>query len=243
MAGWEWGQPTAPMATNRLRGCSRIGSSRFPPAHDVSDRLSLSLCCRELLGKAIDSVAEKVCDTDAVRTSITFTKKQLVQPRRIGTRWRIQERGGPGKHSHHLWVWLGQCYHTEGGNAAESSSPEREREPSDAAIGIRSSWGAPKETVGVPHSAEVPPAAECLRGEELHLGKPSPLSSNHLCFFILHQTQRRPGCRDERQIAADAEGPRHVMQVYYATPRWSCPHKKNMKHPRKLPLRTECPGM
>ncbi len=44
----------------------------------------------------------------------------------------------------------------EGGNAAESSSPERESSPSDAAIDIWSSGGAPKETGGVPRSAEVP---------------------------------------------------------------------------------------
>ncbi len=54
-AVWERGRP--PTATSRLRGCSRDGSSRFPPAHDVFDRLSLLLCCRELLGKALDSVA------------------------------------------------------------------------------------------------------------------------------------------------------------------------------------------
>ncbi len=35
-----------------MRGCSRVGGSRFPPVHDVSDRLSLPLCYRELLGKA-----------------------------------------------------------------------------------------------------------------------------------------------------------------------------------------------
>ncbi len=46
------------MATSRLRGCSRVGSSRFSPAH-VSDRLSLPLCCQELLGKALDSVVEE----------------------------------------------------------------------------------------------------------------------------------------------------------------------------------------
>ncbi len=44
----------------------------------------------------------------------------------------------------------------EGGNAAGSSSPERESSPSDAAIDISSSGEAPKETGGVPHSAEVP---------------------------------------------------------------------------------------
>ncbi len=44
----------------------------------------------------------------------------------------------------------------EGGNAAESSSPEREGSPSDAATDIWSSGEAPKETGGVPHSAEAP---------------------------------------------------------------------------------------
>ncbi len=49
----------SPMATNSLRGCNQSGSSRFYLAHDVLDRLSLLLCCRELLGKALDSVAEE----------------------------------------------------------------------------------------------------------------------------------------------------------------------------------------
>ncbi len=44
----------------------------------------------------------------------------------------------------------------EGGNAARSSSPERESSPSNATIDIWSSGEAPKETGGVPHSAEVP---------------------------------------------------------------------------------------
>ncbi len=60
-AAWERGRPQGvPTATSRLRGCSRSGSSSgFPPAHDVLDRLSLLLCCRKLLGTALDSVAEK----------------------------------------------------------------------------------------------------------------------------------------------------------------------------------------
>ncbi len=44
----------------------------------------------------------------------------------------------------------------KGCNTAESSSPEREREPSNAAFNIRSSGRAPKETGGAPHSAEIP---------------------------------------------------------------------------------------
>ncbi len=92
----------------------------------------------------------------------------------------------------------------EGGNA------EREREPSDAAIDIRSSGGAPKETGGVPRSAKVParsiPAGCGVLGEELQI------------VHVWH------------------------CGVYYATPRWSCLHKKNMNHSRKLPQRAECPG-
>ncbi len=57
--GCGGGRRGAPTATSRLRGCSRGGSSRFPPAHDVLNRLSLLLCCQELLGKALDRVAEE----------------------------------------------------------------------------------------------------------------------------------------------------------------------------------------
>ncbi len=44
------------METSRLGGCSQSESSRFPPAHDVFDHLSLIL---QLLGKAFDSVTEE----------------------------------------------------------------------------------------------------------------------------------------------------------------------------------------
>ncbi len=57
--GSRGGHRGAPTATSRLRGCSRSGSSRFPLAHDVFNRLSLLLCCRKLLGTALDSVAEE----------------------------------------------------------------------------------------------------------------------------------------------------------------------------------------
>ncbi len=49
----------APTATSWLRGCHRIGSSRFSPVHDVFDRINLLLSCRKLLGKAFDSFAEE----------------------------------------------------------------------------------------------------------------------------------------------------------------------------------------
>ncbi len=75
-----------PTATSRLRGCSRGGSSRFPPAHDVLDSLSLLLCCRELLGKALDRVAEEaVCDTGAFRNR-TFSCSFMSA--RHSQRWR-----------------------------------------------------------------------------------------------------------------------------------------------------------
>ncbi len=57
--GSEGSHRRASMATSRLRGYSRSGSSRFPLMHDVFDRLSLLLCCRELLGKILESIAEE----------------------------------------------------------------------------------------------------------------------------------------------------------------------------------------
>ncbi len=82
----------APTATSRLRGCSWSGSSRFPTAHDVFNRLR----CWE---------------------PVRHPPRNHIQPQRIGTWWRIPHEpnilGGPGKHSSHLWDWLGQSYHTE----------------------------------------------------------------------------------------------------------------------------------
>ncbi len=55
----------------------------------------------------------------ALRTSATPTGKPLVQAWRIRMRWRIPHEpdilSGLGNHSHHLWVWLGQRYHTRSG--------------------------------------------------------------------------------------------------------------------------------
>ncbi len=91
--------------------------------------------------------------------------------------------GGPGKHSRHLWVWLGQCYHTRRGQRSRVVIPG-ERAPSDAAIDIWSSGEAPKETGGVPRSAEVPARSNgnptgcgALEGWGTPLGKPSPWPS------------------------------------------------------------------
>lgn len=50
----------------------------------------------------------------APRTSVSCPEKPIVQTRRFGTRWRIPGEpillSGPGKHSGHLWIRLGQCY-------------------------------------------------------------------------------------------------------------------------------------
>ncbi len=107
----------------------------------------------------------------------------------------------------------------EGGNASESSSPEKSELTPDVAINVWSSGGAPKETGGVPHSAEVPAwsdgtPADCgvLEGWGTPLGEALTVILKSPVFFLfvflLHRMQWRPGCRDERQIAA--EGPRHV---------------------------------
>ncbi len=57
--GSEGGLRGFPTAMSRLRGCSRSGSSWLSPVHDVFDCLSLLLCFRKLLGKALDSIAEE----------------------------------------------------------------------------------------------------------------------------------------------------------------------------------------
>ncbi len=63
----------------------------------------------------------------ALKTSATPPEKPLVQPRRVGTRWRIPHEpdvlGSPGKHSRHLWVWLGQRYHTRRGQRSRVVIP------------------------------------------------------------------------------------------------------------------------
>ncbi len=110
----------------------------------------------------------------------------------------------------------------EGGNAAGSSSPERESSPSDAAMDIWSSGGAPKETGGVPCSAEVPARSNghptgcgVLEGwwtpleEALTVTLKSPLTPLDTAESI---TQLRNGNVPTR----------------------------NMNHPRKLPQCAEC---
>ncbi len=96
----------------------------------------------------------------ALRTSVTPTEKPFIQPRRIG-------RGG-GFHTSPKFsvAWESMAIISGsgsdntttpgGGNAARSSSPEREGSPSNAAIDIWSSEGALKETRGALCPAEGP---------------------------------------------------------------------------------------
>ncbi len=137
----------------------------------------------------------------------------------------------------------------EGGNAAESSSPEREGSPSDAATDIWSSGEAPKETSGVPHSAEAPvrtngtPAGcgvpegwEPPLGEALTVILRSPLTPPDAVppRFVPGRAPDRgrgretPPCLTQRSLLRNSE---MVMS----------PHEEHENHPRKLPQRAECP--
>ncbi len=86
----------------------------------------------------------------------------------------------------------------EGGNASESSSPEKSELTPDVAINVWSSGGAPKETGGVPHSAEVPAwsdgkPADCgvLEGWGTPLGEALTVilkSPGFFFFFFFYST-------------------------------------------------------
>ncbi len=148
---------------------------------------------------------------------MTPTVKPLVLNRRIGTWWRISQEpdilGGKGKHNRHLWAVSDNATTPEGNNAAGSSSPEREREPSDAAIGIWSSVGAPKETVVYP---VLPEGAGTPLREALTVILKSPLTARDKAL------PRVPGrTLDRGSLLCNSK---MVMS-----------HKENMHHPRKLP--------
>ncbi len=151
LRGSGGGRREAPTATSRLRVCSWSGSSRFPPAHDVFDRLSLPMCCRNLLGTALNSVWEPA------RTPPRNHSSNL-EGSGLGRGFHMSRTFSAAQESIAVISGSGSDNATtpEVGNAVESSSPERQSSPSDAAIDIWSSGGAPKETSGVPHSAEAP---------------------------------------------------------------------------------------
>ncbi len=119
----------------------------------------------------------------ALRTSATPTEKPLVQPQRIGTWWRIPHEpdilGGPGKHSRHLWVWLGQCYHTRRGQRSRVVIPGERELAFRCSDRHRQGEHRRKRVVypvlqrSQPAPTATPLAAERLRGEKLLLGKPS----------------------------------------------------------------------
>ncbi len=62
-----------------------------------------------------------------MRTSTSYPKKPVVQPRGFGTRWRSSLEpyplGGPGKRSHHFQMRLRHCYRRSS-SASEPYSPK-----------------------------------------------------------------------------------------------------------------------
>ncbi len=104
--------------------------------------------------------------------------KPFVQPRRIGTRWRIpHETFSAARESIAVISGSGSDNGTtpEGGNAAGSSAPEIQRSTSGRQRGLRRIRGVHFVLQRAQHAPTVaPPAAECLRGEELPLENPSP---------------------------------------------------------------------
>ncbi len=144
----------------------------------------------------------------ATSTSATSTEKPLIQPR-IGTRCRIPHMsnilGSPGKHSHHVWVWLGQRYHTRRGQCSRVVIPrERERERA-----LRCSdrhpvvWGRTEGngwcTPFCRGPSPIPAGCGVLEGWGTPLGQAlTVILKSPLLFFLLHRTQRCPGCRVER---------------------------------------------
>ncbi len=165
----------------------------------------------------------------ALRKSAIPTEK----PWRFGMWWRIPHEpdvlGGSRKHRRHLWVWLGQCYHTRRRQLSRVVIPgEREREHSNEAIDIRSSGGAPKEMGGVPHSTEAPVRSNGTPvGSGMLEGWGTPLGE--ALTVILKSPLTLPD--DVLPRVPERDGPL----------RWSCPHKKNINNPRKPPQRAECP--
>ncbi len=141
---------------------------------------------------------------------------------------------------------------SEEGNAAVSSSPERERErePSDAAIDIWSSGGEPEETGGVPDFAEVPArsngtTAGCgvLEGWGTPLGQAlTVILKSPLLFFYSTGRSAAPGAGSNARSRQRQRDPVKFDIAVYIMQLWDGPHKKNMNHPRKLPQRAECPG-
>ncbi len=95
-----------------------------------------------------------------LRTSSCHSEKPIVQPWGFRTRWRIPHELTLLAARESIAIISGSVSGTatapEGGNCADASSPEKSDSPSDAAIDIRSSRGAPKDTDGA-HLWDGPP--------------------------------------------------------------------------------------
>ncbi len=136
----------------------------------------------------------------------------------------------------------------EGGSGAESSSPDRSGSPSDAAIDIRSSGGAPKDTSGTP-----------LGGPASSLGSSTgcevPVERGALEGWFLggeiphrHRKTSPATARSSAPPAAARGSPRSRQRhghpaplagngVWSATPRRSFSRTGSMTRPRKPPQR------
>ncbi len=161
--------------------------------------------------------------------STTPTKKPLVQPRRIRTWWRIPHEpnifGSPGKHSRHLWVWLGQRYHTRRGQRSRIIIPggrEHAFRCSDRHLVVREHRRKWVVNPVLHRSMPVSTATPRLGWSAWGVRNSSWGSPHHYPQIVsdYNGLGSAPGCRDERRITAWAEG------VFCATPRWSCPKKR-----------------
>ncbi len=146
------GMPVYPKAAPTIEGGEGGGATRF---------VSGSERCLPRSCKLLMHFRKEWHQRGALRTSATPTEKPLVQPRRIGTWWRIPHEpdilGGLGKHSRHLWVWLGQRYHilsSEGAPKETRGAPPSSRGPSTLLRQLhrlQSAWGVSSSTWGSPH--------------------------------------------------------------------------------------------
>ncbi len=127
-------------------------------------------------------------------------------------------------HSRHLWVWLGQRYHTRRGQRS------RVVIPGDPAIDFWSSEGAPKDTSGALCPAESPACSDgSSTGCGVLEGWGTPFGESFTVILKSPLTPpdtappRVPGRMLEHSRGAQ---PCWHSGVFYDAPRWSCPIRR-----------------
>ncbi len=145
----------------------------------------------------------------------------------------------------------GTADHPESGNGTEPSSPDWFDSPFDAAIDIRSSGGAPKDTSGYPPPWEGP---ACSLGSSI--GSEVPVAGRALNLFggeFLTVTVRPARLLPE--VAPPWRPPGETLDLgrgtgtpplcrsrsWSAAPRRSSPRNGSMTRPQKPPQRAQCP--